>query len=80
MNPLKIEVDCADRFMTKGVMTKNDKGDKKAFEKSIANYLLRFNALPPIGLYVSNGRCDDGKIEWMSFDGCSGTLLVFLKF
>lgn len=54
--------------------------DQKLFQQSIENYIERFNALPPIGMHISNGRCDAGKIEQINYNGVDNILWVFLCF
>lgn len=54
--------------------------DKKLFELSILGYISTFNSLPIVGFMVKNGSCDDGKIEYISYDGISRHVSVKLDF
>lgn len=57
--------------------------DEKAqllYEKSAANYIERFNSLPPIGLHLANGYCDAGKIIQVNYDGCNNTVWIWIEF
>ena len=60
-----------------------EKDDKKAqdlYRLSIEEYISRFNALPPLGLFIGNGYCDPGKIIQVNFDGCNDEVFIYLEF
>ncbi len=54
--------------------------DQKLFQESVENYIERFNALPPIGIHIANGRCDAGKIVQIDYNGVDNRLWVWLEF
>jgi len=50
------------------------------YQKSAANYIQRFNSLPPIGLHLGNGYCDAGKIIQVNYDGCNSIVWIWIEF
>jgi hypothetical protein len=54
--------------------------DKMLFERSILGHVNSFKSLPPIGLYINNGRCDAAKIEDVYFNGITNHIYIYLDF
>jgi len=58
----------------------SDLYDKDLFEKSVLGYIDLFKSLPPIGLMIDNGNCDEAYIEKVFFNGIDRSIRVYISF
>ncbi len=59
---------------------KSDLEAQRLFEKSIIGYVEVFNSLPPVGLMIGNGSCDNAEIKELVFNGIDNSIFVHLAF
>lgn len=58
----------------------HDLNDQELFKKSISAYIEFFHSIPPIGMLIENGSCDDGRIDEVTFDGINKNIHFYLIF